>query len=120
MIEKFFFTRAVGDRDYCLPGETCEFNDTAFYRISGTFWSIRCYGNVGTCFEIIDDFSEGRNTHLSIRSSDGTHIEEPYDPCDEFTISVTADEDLYGAPFFCKGHHEEPRVPKTDDKTGAF
>ena len=120
MIEKFFFTRAVSDRDYGFSRKACEIDDAVFYRISGAFWPIRCYGNVDACFEIVDDLSEGRNAHLFIRAPDGPHIEELYNPCDELSISVTADEDLYGVPFFCEGHHEEPRMPETDDRARAL
>ena len=120
MNEKFFFTRTVGYRDYGFSGEAREVDDAAFYCISGAFRSIGCYGNVDACFEIVDDLSEGRNAHLLVRAPDGPHIEELHYPGDEFSISVAADEDLYGAPFFREGHHEEPCMPETDDKTGAL
>ncbi len=56
---------------------------------------------------LTNDLSERRNAHLLIGTPDGPYIEELYHPRDEFTISVAADEDLYGAPFFREGHHEE-------------
>ena len=108
MIEKFFFTRAVGYRNDSFSGKTGKINDSALYRIPGAFWSIRCYSNICPGFEIAEDISERRNTHLLIRAPDGPHIEELYHPGNEFPVSVTADEDLDGAPFFREGHHEEP------------
>ena len=120
MIEKFFFTRAVGDRDYGVSGEACELNDAVFYFISRAFWSIRCYSNVDACFQIADDLSKGRNAHLLIRSPDGPHIKELHDPDHELPISVAAAEDFGWARFFCEGHHEEPAMPKADDRAGPF
>ncbi len=52
MNEKFFFTRTVGYRDDGFSGEAREIDDAVFYRVSGAFWSIGCYGNVDACFEI--------------------------------------------------------------------
>jgi hypothetical protein len=120
MIEKFFFTRAVSERDYGFSRETREVNNTAFYRIPGAFWSIRRYGNVDACLEIADDLSEGSNAHLLIRAPDGPHIEELHNPRNELSISVAANEDLYGVPFFREGHHEKSRMPETDDRTRAL